>query len=237
MRTINILNLIAFAAAAKRIEPLIAGCPCLQDNTCLPDSDCRIAHARARRGKVPLNRLDKYLLRVYGTGECLNCKGSEASVVPNVAPVEDPQETVYVYRPQAVVQAIPEYVMDKPVIVQRRQQEMIIPKSVNVPIQYVEPPRVAPQRIVEVVAQPSVVKTVTVPIKPTPCQRRRLRAAANQAAKGLEYIDACPQCANCGQEVIPQPANPQPTLYRRTTTTETDAGPVEVIEATQPRRE
>jgi|LauGreDrversion4_2_1035121.scaffolds.fasta_scaffold23264_4 hypothetical protein len=249
MRTLSLFNLAVFATGYKRVDPVIPGCPCLQNNSCLPDSNCRIALARTKReSNIPLNFRDKRLLRDYGIGECTQCQSA-----PN--PVEEPAETVYVYRQQPIVQAVPEFA------VPRTKPAIVIPKTVNVPVQYTPRRDISNQAVaeyvfeqpageaiprtvnmpsqytmkqprVEVINQP-VFKTVTVPLQPTACQRRKLRAAANQAAKTLEN-EPCPHCMNCNQQNIPQGVviqqnDVQPILYRRTTTTESDAAPVPLI--------
>ncbi len=261
MRTLSIINLAVFATGLKRVDPIIPGCPCLQNNSCLPDSNCRIALARTKReSNIPLNHLDKRLLRDYGIGECSQCNG-QSNVVPN--PVEAPTETVYMYR-QPIVQAVPQYVLEKPAAAPK--PAIVIPKTVNVPVQYTAPRNterieyinpdyvfpITSQKPVEYVNVPSqvqnavprvvinqpVVKTISVPLKPTVCQRRKLRAAANQAAKTLEY-EPCPQCLSCNQpniepDILTTQPNPvQPILIRRTTTTETEPAPVTLSNAPQ----
>ena len=237
MRTISILSFVAIAAGAK-LDPVIPGCPCLQNNTCRPQSNCRIALARTKRElDLPLNRLDRRLLKDYGIGECLNCNSAEQPLPEpfiQPSPIPPQPETVVVYRPQPVVQAVPEYVLRKPIVA--RRPDMVVPKTVRVPVQYVDPPAAVPQRVVQVVSQPRVVRTVTVPIQPTRCQERKLQAAAKKAAMGLEYAEPCPLCQSCGQEVLP-PQPTQPTLLRRTITTETDTAPVPVIEPASTREE
>jgi len=229
MRTISIISLVAIATATKLAAPVVPGCPCLENNSCRPDSNCRIAQARMKREMdLPLNRLDRRLLRDYGIGECLNCNAVESNNAETFIQPPKP-ETVYFYRPQPIVQAVPDYVLRKPILA-TRQPEPIIPKTLRVPVQYVNQPQVVPQPTVQVVRQPTVVKTITVPIQATRCQEKKLRAAARKAAEGLEYTDPCPLCQSCGQEVIPPPMQPQPTLFRRTITTETDNAAVPVIE-------
>ena len=239
MRTISILSIVAIATGAKIPIPIIPGCPCLP-NSCRPDSNCRIALARMKReSDIPLNRLDKRLLRDYGIGECLNCNSVESNAVPVepfVEPVpQPPVEPLVVYRPQPVVEAIPQYVLRKPAVATRRP-ELVVPKTVGIPVQYMNQPTIQPQRVVQVV-QPKVVRTITVPIKATRCQERQLNAAARKAAQGLEYADPCPLCQSCGQQIVPPPTQYQPTLIRRTTTTETDTAPVPVIDVAPTREE